>query len=76
MSVASQVEGNHVAIAAEERSDELPVDQRAPEAVQKDDRGALTAEVAHGELHTSGIHHEVFWAISHGAGDGTTEAGS
>jgi hypothetical protein len=63
---------NYMVLNAEQRSDELPVNERAAEAVQKDDGVARAAEVAPGELHFPGSHSEVSRAVRQGAGDGNT----
>ena len=56
----------------EKWSYELPVEKRAPQAVQKDDACARATEVAHGELDFAGIHNEVYRVVRQGGGDGTT----
>jgi len=70
--MASQVKCDYMVIAGEKWSDKLPVEKRAPQAVQKDDACTRATEVAYGELHSTGIHNEVCRVVWQGGGDGTT----
>ena len=70
--MASQVKCDYMVIAGEKGSDELPIQERAPQAVQKDDACTRAAEVVYGKLHSVGIHNEVCRVVRQSGGDGTT----
>jgi hypothetical protein len=70
--MAAQVKCDHLVIAGEKGSYELPVQKRAPQAVQKDDACTRATEVAYGELHSAGIHNEICRVVRQGGRDRTT----
>ena len=70
--VSLQVKCDYMVIAGEKWSYELPVEKRASQAAQKSDARTRAAEVAYGELHSTGIHNEVCRVARQGGGAGTT----
>jgi len=69
--MASQVKSDYMVIAGEKWSYQLPVEKRAPQAVQKDDAHTRATEVAYSELHSAEIHNEVYRVVRQIRGDGT-----